>query len=136
MISTRSLTVEDRPILEAALAKDTFHPGVSPDIFYDPATVTNVYSDDLGPVLMVRGFKSLHIDLLCMDNLAVERNRAVMQAEFKTIVANARSAGFKTITTSVNGPHLLRFVCRTEEQGGLGFERIEVNGEVSLQKLL
>jgi hypothetical protein len=123
-------------LIESALAKDEFHPGTPSDIFYEPGVLTSLYSDDQGPVLFVRGYKSLHIDLLCVNNFDVERNRAVMQSHFKVICANAKSAGFHEICTSVNGAALLRFVCRTEDQGGLGFERVEVNGEVSLRKLL
>jgi hypothetical protein len=59
-----------------------------------------------------------------------------MQSDFKVIESNARANGFKEITTTVNGAALLKFVCRSEEQGGLGFERVEINGEVSLKKLL
>ena len=136
MVSCRAVSESDRPVLEAALAKDVFHPGVQADVFYEPGTVANMYSDSEGPVLFVRGYKSLHIDLLCVDNSDAARNRAVMQSDFKVIESNARAAGFKEIITSVNGLALLKFVCRPEDKGGLGFERTEVNGEIALRKVL
>jgi hypothetical protein len=136
MVTSRRIAESDRASIEQALARDTFHPGVSADVFFEPGTLTNVYEYDRETVLLVRVYKSLHLDLVCYDNADVERNKKVLEAGWPKLVASAKANGFKEIITSVNGPALLRFLTKKVEDGGFGFEEVNVNGEVALRRTL
>ena len=136
MISSRRITEADRLGISEALAHDTFHPGVKPDAFFEPGTVTNVYEYDKKPVLLVRVYKCLHLDLMCYDNADVERNKTVLEAGWPKLVESAKKSGFKEIITSVNGKALFRFLTKKVEDGGFGFEEVAVGGEVALRRQL
>jgi hypothetical protein len=136
MVTSRRITEADRANIERALARDTFHPDVKADAFYESSTATNVYEYDNDPVLVVRVYKCLHLDLMCYNNTDVGRNKKVLEAGWPKLVASAKANGFKEIITSVNGPALLRFLTKKIEDGGFGFEEVNVNGEVALRRTL
>jgi hypothetical protein len=123
MISSRFVEAEDRPMLQAALDRDQFHPGRSADVFYEHGTITSLYCDEIGPVFMVRAHKALHVDLVCLDNHD-PRNADAMRAAWMNLCEHAKKAGFKQIVTEVNGPALLKFCLRPQSEGGFGFERL------------
>lgn len=136
MVTSRRIQEQDRAGIEQALARDTFHPDAKADAFFEPGTVSNVYEEDHQPVLLVRVYKCLHLDLLCYDNADVERNKHVLQVGWKKLVEDAKANGFKEIITSVNGKALFRFLTKKVEDGGFGFEEVNVNGEVGLRRQL
>jgi hypothetical protein len=136
MVTSRQITKADRPAIADALSKDIFHQGTKVNAFYEKGTLTNVYEDEQGPVFLLRGSRSLRIDMMFFDNGDRERNKATMLAGFQALVAGARAAGFKEITTSTNSPALLQFALLKEKDGGFGFEEVTVNGEVALRRLL
>ena len=136
MITSRRIEETDRASVEQALARDTFHPGVTADVFWEPGTLTNVYEYDKKPILLVRVYKCLHIDLMCYDNSDVVRNKAVLEAGWEKLVTSAKESGFKEIITSVNGKALFRFLTKKVEDGGFGFEEVAVGGEVALRRQL
>ena len=136
MVTSRRVQETDRAGIEQALARDTFHPGVKADAFFEPGTVSNVYEYDKKPVLLVRVYKCLHLDLMCYDNADVECNRTVLEAGWPKLVESAKKSGFKEIITSVNGKALFRFLTKKVEDGGFGFEEVNVNGEVGLRRQL
>jgi hypothetical protein len=134
MVSSRRISETDRVGIEKALARDFFHPDTKADTFFEQGTVTNVYEEDHQPVLLVKVYKCLHLDLMCYDNADTVRNKAVLNAGWARLVSDAKANGFKEIVTSANGPALLRFLTKKIEDGGFGFEEINVNGEVSLRR--
>ena len=136
MVTSRRIAETDRAGIEQALVRDEFHPGAKSDVFFEPGTVTNVYEYDKKPVLLVRVYKCLHLDLMCYDNADVEHNKMVLEAGWEKLVTSAKSNGFKEIVTSVNGKALFRFLTKKVEDGGFGFEQVNVNGEVGLRRLL
>ena len=136
MVTSRRITEQDRGGIEQALARDEFHPGVTADVFWEPGTLTNVYEYDKKPVLLVRVYKCLHLDLMCYDNSDVEHNKAVLEAGWEKLVTSAKANGFKEVITTVNGAALLRFLTRPVEQGGFGFEKVENAGETALRRVL
>ena len=136
MITSRRIAETDRAGIEQALARDTFHPGVTADVFYEPGTATNIYEYDHNPVLLVRVYKCLHLDLMCYDNTDFVRNKKVLEEGWPKLVASAKSHGFKEIVTSVNGKALLRFLTKKVSEGGFGFEEINVNGEIALRRTI
>lgn len=134
MVTSRRVQETDRAGIEQALARDFFHPDTKSDVFFEPGTVTNIYEEDHQPVLLVRVYKCLHLDLLCYDNGDTVRNKHVLQVGWKKLVEDAKANGFKEIVTTANGPALLRFLTKKVEEGGFGFEELNVNGEVSLRR--
>ena len=136
MVTSRRVQETDRAGIEQALARDEFHPGVTADVFWEPGTLTNVYEYDKKPVLLVRLYKCLHLDLMCYDNTDFERNRTVLEAGWEKLVTSAKANGFKEIITSVNGKALFRFLTKKVEDGGFGFEEVSVGGETALRRLL
>lgn len=136
MVTSRRVEEKDRTGIDQALASDTFHPATRSLDFFEEGTVANVYEDDGKPILIVRVYKCLHLDLLCYDNADVVRNKKVLQAGWPKLVALAKANGFKEIVTSANGPALLRFLTKKVEDGGFGFEEINVNGEIALRRTL
>ena len=136
MVTSRRIAETDRAGIEQALARDEFHPGVTADVFFEPGTLTNVYEYDKKPVLLVRVYKCLHLDLMCYDNADVARNKAVLEAGWEKLITSAKANGFKEIITSVNGKALFRFLTKKVEDGGFGFEEVNVNGEVALRRQL
>jgi hypothetical protein len=136
MVSSRRISETDRAGVEKALARDFFHPDTKADVFFEQGTITNVYEDDHQPVLLVKVYKCLHLDLMCYDNADTVRNKKVLQAGWVRLVADAKANGFKEIVTSANGPALLRFLTKKVEDGGFGFEEINVNGEISLRRTI
>ena len=136
MVTSRRIAETDRAGIEQALARDEFHPGVKADVFWEPGTLTNVYEYDKKPVLLVRVYKCLHLDLMCYDNTDFERNKTVLEAGWEKLITSAKANGFKEIITSVNGKALFRFLTKKVEDGGFGFEEINVNGEVALRRTL
>lgn len=133
MISSKHIDENDRELLATSLAHDQFHPDVQADVFYEEDTIANLYSDDDGPVLFLRGSRSLRIDMCFVNNAASTRNVAAMVAGFETLVVGAKAAGFKEIVTSSNSPALVQFGIDNFE-----FERMqtEKNGEVALRRVL
>jgi len=137
MVTSRFIADEDRELLQAALERDTFHPGRSVDIFAEPDTITSLYFDEQGPVLAVRAYKSLFIDLLCLNN-ADPRNKRVLQEGWVQLCKQAKEAGYREIVTSVSGPALLKFCLKPQSEGGLGYEQVGVqpNGDALLRHQL
>ena len=136
MVTSRRIAETDRAGIEQALARDSFHPGVTADVFWEPGTLTNVYEYDKKPVLLVRVYKCLHLDLMCYDNADVARNKAVLEAGWERLITSAKANGFKEVITTVNGKALFRFLTKKVEDGGFGFEEVSVGGEVALRRTL
>jgi hypothetical protein len=134
MVTSRRISETDRAGVEQALARDFFHPDAKADTFFEPGTITNVYEDDQQPVLLVKVYKCLHLDLMCYDNADTVRNKAVLQAGWIKLIADAKANGFKEIVTSVNGPALLKFLTKKVEDGGFGFEEVNVDGQIGLRR--
>ena len=133
MISSRRIEEKDRPAIGEALIRDKFHPTTKVDVFYEPGTVANIYESDGKPVFVLRASRSLHIDVMFLDNHDSERNKDAMCAAWYKLVEGARAGGFKEITTSSNSSSLAAFVEKV-----FGFDRVqtEENHEIALRKVL
>ncbi len=133
MITSRKVEEKDRVGIEQALVRDTFHQGTVADAFYKEGTISNVYSDEGGPIMVVRGSKSLRLDLMFFDNDDSKRNATAMFSGFKKLADGAKAAGFTEITTSSNSLKLIQFA-----EKFFGFERVQTieNGEAALRRLL
>jgi hypothetical protein len=120
MITDRFLQESDITLLEFSLAKDEHHQGTPPEFFVQPGTITKVYEDEKGPVLFVRGAKSLRLDIQYVDNNDTERNKEAMLQGFDGLVKKARDNGFTEVIFTTNSRALAVFCKRN-----FGFEEIE-----------
>ena len=123
MSQYRPINEEDRLLLEFSLEGDSYHRDTTSDFFYDPNSVCNVYEDDEGPVLFVRGTKALRLDIQFVDNKDTKRNAAVMLEQFANLAQQAKANGFTEIIFNSNSPLLIRF-CKQK----FGF--VESKGEL------
>lgn len=109
MVHFRSLTKEDRPLLESAIAADPHHSGwLKPDFFFHPESMTVVASDERGPVLFLRMKPKLPASaLLFIQFVQRERIRTarVLNNGFPTVREILRKAGFNQIVfDSISAP--------------------------------
>jgi len=123
MIKSRMIDQKDSSLLEKSLMNDEYHQGTTPDFFFAPGSVCNVWEDEKGPVLFVRGTKALRLDVQYVDNKDVRRNALVMMYGFDNFVEKARENGFTEIIFNSNSPVLIKFCKRR-----LGF--VESKGEL------
>jgi hypothetical protein len=105
----RWITEEDRSLLELSLASDQYHQTTKADFYYKPGTFTKCYSDEQGPVLFIRGAKSLRVDIQFLDNYDYERNRKMLSDNFAAFVNQCKSAGFSELVFNTTSPLLKRF---------------------------
>lgn len=117
MVNYRLLHAEDYELLVSSLAHDEYHTTMSPAFFVEPETLTNVYEDEDGPVMFVRGKgytdedgMGLRLDIQYVSNEDRRRNRRVMLEGFSGLVSRAKANGFKKITFDSDVP-LLRAFC-------------------------
>lgn len=122
MITSRMLEEGDQVLLELSLAKDAYHKETPAEFFYAPGSVCNVYEDETGPIMFVRGTKALRVDIQFTDNNDFERNKKALSEAFGPFAAKAKAAGFTELVFFSESP-LLMFFCKRE----FGFE--EVSGE-------
>lgn len=118
-IEIRPFDKTDIPALQAAINRDTFHPGEwTVKHFYDdpedsdalkiPKEVTTM-SDSKGPIAFVRYTKSLRISCVWNDETDNHRNgRAVLNGIFDAI-KKARASGFTEIIITTESEKLATF---------------------------
>lgn len=125
MITSRWLTDEDYETLAASLEKDEYHLGNVAGFFYEPGTCCNVYEDESGPIMFLRGCvnkleQSIDIDIQFVSNLDTRRNMGALFAANKYFVANCKGHGFKELIFSTKSPRLKQF-CKKY----LGFAEVD-----------
>lgn len=112
MIKTRFIDENDRAVLEESLKKDDFHKETTADFFYDTRVVTNVYEDEMSPIMFVRGSKALRMDIQFLDNKDNKRNAKALLALGSRIIEQARNAGFNEMIFNTTNKNLANF-CKT-----------------------
>lgn len=117
-IIARPISEDDRPWLELSLSDDKFHKDTDVDFFYEHGTVCNVYEDEAGPVLAVRGSKVLRLDIQFLANNNNRRNAHIMLHGFPQLAKQAKENGFKEIIFNSTSPELIAFC-----EKYLGFEK-------------
>ena len=133
MITSRRVEEKDRIVIEQALAQDAFHPDTKADVFYQNNMVSNVYSDSIGDVFVLRASKALRIEMIFLNNQDHARNAKAMLAGWKVLVQGAKAGGFTEIVASTNSSQLRDFAIKFLEM-----ELVETaeNHETELRKLL
>jgi hypothetical protein len=116
MVTSRPLIEEDLPMLQTALDNNKFHPGQKVDAFIAQNMYSEVYSDDQGPIGILRYTKSLRLVTCWLDNDDRERNAASVIQAISDAKEKAKANGFTEILFSTNSVKLKAF-CET-----LGFK--------------
>ena len=129
-IEIRPFEPTDIPALQAAIDRDTFHPGEwsvkhfyddpnDPDALKIPKEVTTM-SDSQGPIAFVRYTKSLRISCTWSDEKDVHRNAKSIIFGIRDAVDRARASGFTEIIIRSDSEKLSTFltrVLRMDKQG-------------------
>jgi hypothetical protein len=118
-IEIRPFSETDIPSLQAAIDRDTIHPGEwsvrhfyddpeDPDALNIPKEVTTM-SDQHGPIAFVRYTKSLRISCIWDDEKDVHRNARAIVAGILDAVQKARASGFTEIVIQTQSEKLAIF---------------------------
>ena len=116
MTTTRAMTEQDYPALQAAIDRSTFHPGewkVS-DFIHTPESpkVSTVIEDSHGPIAFVRFTKTLRITCTWVDGGDVCRNARAIIFGIRDAVQMARANGFTEIIIQTDHEKLAIFLER------------------------
>jgi hypothetical protein len=134
----------DRPFIDEGLAKDTFHDGITSDVFFpkykdangveqpDPRYVSNAFEDEKGPIFFIQGTKVLKLSAIFRDN-ADRRNLKAIRACLEQLRQFALTNGFTELQVSTKSPKLAEFLEKYER-----FNKMQTveNREIVLQSLL
>lgn len=127
MITDRLFDKEtDMNLLELSLSQDEHHTTTKPEFFFEKGTVLKIYEDEKSPILIVRGAKTLRLDIQFVSNTDTERNKKAMLEGFDGLAAQALANGFTEIAFQSDSKLLRRF-CKQN----FGF--VESNGELRKQ---
>lgn len=122
MILERSVQEKDEALLRTSLASDQYHQNTPAEFFVAPGTVCNVYEDEAGVVLFVRGAKALRLDVHFVDSEDTERNETALLEGVAALITRARENGFTEIIFRTPSRDLADFAKRygfTESNGEL-----------------
>lgn len=124
MITTRVMTEQDSPALDAAITRDTFHPGEwkVTDFIHTPESpkVCTVIEDSIGPIAFVRFTKTLRITCVWNDAEDKQRNARAIIFGIRDAVQLARANGFSEIIIKTDHDKLATFfseVMKMEKSG-------------------
>jgi hypothetical protein len=119
-IEVRPLEASDLPALQAALDKNTFHPGEwQVEHFYNQPPVEGVYQAPVytevvesqnGPIAFARYTKTLRISCVWSDPEEYSRNAKAIIVGLVGAVAKARNSGFSEIIVTTSHPKLADFL--------------------------
>lgn len=121
-IEIRPFDKTDIPVLQAAIDRDTFHPGEwsvkhfyddpnDPDALKIPKEVTTM-SDSKGPIAFVRYTKSLRISCTWSDEKDVHRNARAIIFGVRDALNRAHASGFTEVIITTESEKLATFFAR------------------------
>jgi len=127
MVTTRWIQPEDHDLITESLKTDEYHFGNEADFFYDPDTCCNVYEDENGPIMYLRGYvdsqvgeRSVCIDIQFLSNIDARRNMEALLFANKYFVANCKEQGFEELVFSTKSTRLKKFCTKY-----LGFAEVD-----------
>lgn len=116
MLNIRNLTSDDIASLQAAISRDTFHPGEweAQHFFSQPGqpVASSVIEDGEGPIAYVRFTKTLRVSCVWNDCEDFSRNARAIIFGIKQAVDRARASGFTEIIIKTSHPKLAEFLTR------------------------
>ena len=114
MTTTRPMTEQDYPALQAAIDRDIFHPGEwkVEHFIHTPESpkVSTVIEDSKGPIAFVRFTKTLRICCVWNDETDNSRNARAVIFGVHDAVAMARANGFTEIIIQSDHEKLATFL--------------------------
>ena len=129
MVFSRVLTSDDYELLKTLLKNDEYHSDTSVDFFYEEGTACNVYCDEKGPILFLRGSSVLcngigfiQLDIQFIKNEDTKRNMKAMIEGFPELENRAKENGFSGFFFVSTVPRLRRFCIKY-----LGFSELSEN---------
>lgn len=118
----RDITADDLPALQAAIDRDTFHPGewkvedfanLPPEEgAYHPAVHSQVIENANGPVAFVRFTKVLRISCVWNDADDTSRNAKAIISGIRHAVEMGRSSGFSELIITSDNEKLSNFLVK------------------------
>lgn|ERR1017187_2914474 len=113
MVTTRAMTEQDYPALQAAVDRDTFHLGewkVS-DFIHTPESpkMSTVIEDAQGPIAFVCFTKTLRISCIWNDENDIHRNARAIIFGVHDAAERARSSGFSELVITTESEKLASF---------------------------
>jgi hypothetical protein len=110
MISERVIAVDDLELVSGLMKNDPYHKHIDPEFMYQEGGITNVYSDEKGPVLFVRASKTLRLFVQFSEDK--ERNGKALIETLPLMVEKAKASGYTELIFSTTNPALSRFCCK------------------------
>lgn len=106
----RKMDASDIPALQAAIDRDTFHPGEwKVEHFTQPTASVEVIEDSQGPIAFVRFTKSLRISCVWNDETDKHRNGRAILRGILDAANKARESGFTEIIITTESEQLATF---------------------------
>jgi hypothetical protein len=126
MTTTRALTEQDIPALQAAITRDTFHQGEWEvnDFIHTPTSpkVSTVIEDAQGPIAFVCFTKTLRITCVWNDEVENHRNAKAIIFGIRDAVQLARANGFTEIIITTTHDKLATFFTQVMKMKQSGSE--------------
>lgn len=126
MITSRRIVEDDLPLLQASIDKDEHHSGDDINFWTNPYCLVNLYEDDDGPVLFLRGSVLregiARLDIQFVNNDDGKRNLRCMSIGFALMEEMLKKHNFIGVVFESKSP-LLKKYC----QKRLGFEETTVD---------
>lgn len=106
MITERFFEDSDLPLLAQSVAPNGIDQDAIETYFRAPGTVASVFGDDEGPVLFVRGSKTLRLELALSLDAGDERKAKVLVEGLARVAEKARQHGFTELVMNCDIPSL------------------------------
>jgi hypothetical protein len=105
----RPVEDSDREMIAGWIAREPSHSQSTPEFYFEPGTKSVLYSDDAGPVLVVRYSTAIRCDVDFNKDAGKDRIRRVLKEEFPGVAEQAKSQGFIEIVYNSTSKTLIAF---------------------------
>ena len=105
----RTLTENDEEMLSEWIAAEPDHAGNTLAFYSTPGTKSILYSDEEGPICVVRYSSSLRLDMEFSPLASKERIKEAMKSQLPDIAEQAKAKGFSEIIFDSASKSLIKF---------------------------
>jgi hypothetical protein len=105
----RTLTENDEDMLSEWIAAEPDHAGNTVAFYSTPGTKSVLYSDEEGPVCVVRYSSSLRLDMEFNPTVSKDRIKEAMKSQLPEIAEQAKSQGFSELVFDSIAQPLIKF---------------------------
>jgi hypothetical protein len=99
---------QDRELLTEWILAEPSHKSTA-EFYYEPKTKSVLYSDEEGPVCVVRYSSALRLDMDFAPGISKERIKEAMKSQLPEIAEQAKAQGFKELIFDSLSQPLIRF---------------------------